>query len=981
MALQKQVVPFPQIMGLDTKTDVKQQQPGYLRKAENIVYETLKLLRKRNGYDLLPLSLLEGGQLQDIVKLTKLNRELLALKNGALYSYSPARMKWTNKGTLYSAQTLSETVFKSAGSQSSADGIVVDNFKVFVWADSSTGARYSVQDLNTNSFLVSNGQIEAGAERPVVAAISGDVYVVYGNGANLKYRKFSILEPQTLSAAVTIASNRHLTKGLIDLRTAGTAIAAAYNTSVATSSVAVFKINSDSSISSITVVSGESAASALHVYVDAQSRIVVTYSNGTQVKVTIYAFNLNAALLAPTVVDTAVVTTCTSISKGTSYQVYFEVDQAGANFVKQATVSLAGAISGLSVFCRSVGLAADAFSWGGVTYVPTVFESTTQSTYFLFNADGVLTTKWANQVAASVITTGVLPTASAASATEILIASLFRNRIQTEEGNTFFSTTGVGDVTINFEPESSFSNAELAGGLHICAGVLKYYDGATVTEHGFSMFPEGLLNPSNATTGGALTDGNRGYKAIYKWTDNNGRDHRSAPTLLELDVILAGGTSTQTSTIRVPTLRVTDKVNAVIELYRTENAGTTYYKVTNDLSPVLNNKTVDFVDIVDTLSDVSLISKESLYTTGDVLENVPAPAAFQVCTYNGDRLVVVGENGTRTFFSKEINEEGPVEFTDAIYRDISPTGGPITAIINMASKLVIFQEDATFFVQGEGPLNTGVQDSLTKPEVVAADIGCVSPNSVVLTPAALLFKSRKGIWSLSGNLAMAYTGDRVEAYNGDTVTAASIVGELNQVRFIMSENRALVYNYNLNLWATFENHGGQSSIVIGNDYWYLREDGAIYQENRATFSDASAPIKLRIETGWLSPAELQGYARVYRALILATWKSTHKLRMRLAYDFIDAYIDETMINPAEFVDAPLYGADSPYGSGTPYGGNGALYEERVDFAQQKCTALKFLIEDVQGAPSEGLTISGITFEVGIKQGIQKLGTANQTGTE
>src|SRR6185369_12323585 len=100
---------------------------------------------------------------------------------------------------------------------------------------------------------------------------------------------------------------------------------------------------------------------------------------------------------------------------------------------------------------------------------------------------------------------------------------------------------------------------------------------------------------------------------------------------------------------------------------------------------------------------------------------------------------------------------------------------PVTAIINMGSKLVIFQEDSTFFVQGEGPLNTGVQDSLTKPEVVASDIGCISPDSVALTPSGLIFQSRKGLWFLNGGLNMSYVGDKVEAYNSETVTAASIV--------------------------------------------------------------------------------------------------------------------------------------------------------------------------------------------------------------
>lgn len=1117
MALQKQIVPMPEIQGLDTKTDIKQEQPGFLRKAENIVYETLKLLRKRNGYDFVPMDLLgSSDKLQDTKKLAKLGTELLALKNGALLSYSENRMQWTNKGTLYSAETKSNVVYKSAGTQQNVDGIVVDQFKVFAWEDPSLGVRYSVQDLATNSFLVSNGAVETSAERPALGTISGDVYIIYGNAADIKYKKFSILEPQTLSAAVTIASDRHTSTGLIDARSAGTAIACAYNADNSGDNLTIFKINSNGSVSSLIGVTGEDASYALNMYVDPESRLVVTYSDGTDFKYTIYAFNLNAAILAPTLIETVpfaaptatlnltadvvltsntegptrngdTVTTqvnalapnpsdtvlvdftgtvdavtititpndgtnnaatpvnlttaelvelintglvtgktitltdsgslradlsatggdatnfanggegdgitgtfaggtskptvnCTSIADGVDYKVYYEVSQADANYVKQASLELDGTVSNIAVFCRSVGLAADVFELNDTRYVATVFESATQSSYFLLNEDGQLTTKWANQVAASILTRGVLPSSVMVSDNTVLISSPFRNRLETATGATIVSTTGVGSVQINFAPETCYSNAELAGGLHICAGILKYYDGATVTEHSFTVFPEGLSNPATATSGGFLSDGNRGYKAIYKWTDNNGRDHRSAPTLLPLEVILAGGGSTQTSTIRVPTLRLTDKSNAVLELYRTEDTGLTYYKVTSNLAPVLNDKTVDYIDIVDGLSDTDLLSKEALYTTGDVLENVQAPAAFQVCTYNGDRLAIIGEQANRIYFSKSISEEAPVEFSDAIYRDVSPLGGPITSIINMGNMLVSFSQDACYSIQGEGPTNTGIQDTFTRPETVATDIGCINPDSVVLTPAGVIFKSRKGLWHLSGGLAMNYIGDKVEAYNGDTVTAASIVGDLNQVRFLLSNTRALVYNYNLNRWATFENHGGTSSVVIGNQYYYLRTDGSIYAENRSTFSDVSAPIKLKMETGWMGITELQGFQRIYHALILGQFKSTHKLRVRVAYNFIDAWTQEVVIDPMDFINAPLYG-DGNYGDTSPYGGNGALYQVRVDFEQQKCTSIKLSIEDIQGEASEGLTLSAITFRVGAKEGTNKLPATQQVGTE
>ena len=78
----------------------------------------------------------------------------------------------------------------------------------------------------------------------------------------------------------------------------------------------------------------------------------------------------------------------------------------------------------------------------------------------------------------------------------------------------------------------------------------------------------------------------------------------------------------QQQTIEVPTLRITDKDNVDIELYRTEESGTVFYKVAS----VVNDKTVNNLSIVDnSVSNTDLISQEVLYTTGGELENIAAP--------------------------------------------------------------------------------------------------------------------------------------------------------------------------------------------------------------------------------------------------------------------------------------------------------------------------------------------------------------------
>lgn len=1118
MALQKQLLPLQIDRGLDTKFDSKQEEPGFLRRAENIVYETIKKLRKRNGYDQLNLDILGGDSIEDAKILAKYKNELLAFNSTRLYSRSTSREAWVDKGPLYSISTKSASVIRNADDLTQCDAIVVDNFQVLVWQSSDGTVRYSVQDLSDQSFLVSNFEVATG-ERPVVANIQNNVYIIYGDEEDVCFKTFSILQPQTLSTPTVVASDRHLSTGLIDARPTAGAIACAYNSDNSGDDLIVFKINADGTVSSLIGVTGEAATHALNVYCDSQSRIIVTYSDGTDFKIVIYPFNLNTNLLAPTVVESVLgaaatatlnltadiiltsvalgpsrntntltttvaaaaanpddtvlvdfsgtaaaitvtitpndgtnngavpvdlttaelvelintgavvgktvtltdtssfralqtatggdataladagegdgtvatfaggtilpVSTCTAIeSSAAIYKVYYEVRQSGAsdNYIKEAQVTLAGSVTGKTVFNRGTGLASDCFSYNGSRYVTVVHESSLQSSYFLLDSSANIVTKWANQTASGVLLKGVLPSISQVGSSQFLLSALFRNRLKGENG-TFFSTNGVGKVTLEFAPEWPFSNAEMADGLHICAGVLRLYDGSSVTEHGFHVFPETLTLSSSATSGGFMSDGNYGYVAVYRWTDNTGKDHRSAPTQLPLEAVLSGGGNTQTAVISVPTLRLTEKTNVVIELYRTEDDGTQYYKVTSDSSPTLNDKTVDSVLITDTLADATLISKEALYTTGGVLENIPAPSCYQIEAYNGDRLAVIGEDGYRLHFSKQTTEGGPVEFTDLIYRDVAPAGGPLVALKSMAASLIIFQMDAASYVTGEGPNNLGQADSLIKPEIIATDIGAINAASIVLTPQGIMFKSRKGIYQLAGSMALSYIGARVEAFNDSTVTSAQIVGELNQIRFLLSESRALVYNYNLDKWATFENHGGLSSIVIGNDYYYLREDGSLYKENRTSFSDAASAIKFRLETGWLSMSELQGFARAYHAIILGEFKSAHKLRVKVAYNFVDAWVDDVLIDTSDFASDTAYGDSTPYGNESVYGGSGNLYQMRVNFQQQKCQSLKLLIEDAQSEPGEGLTLSGITVRAGLKEGSNKLGTANKYGAE
>jgi hypothetical protein len=247
-----------------------------------------------------------------------------------------------------------------------------------------------------------------------------------------------------------------------------------------------------------------------------------------------------------------------------------------------------------------------------------------------------------------------------------------------------------------------------------------------------------------------------------------------------------------------------------------------------------------------------------------------------------------------------------------------------------------------------------------------------------------MFKSQKGIYLLSRSLQLQYIGDDVEEFNEFKITSAVVVPEDNQVRFTTLENDTLVYNYYTQTWAGFTNHRALSAISVDEQYYYLRSDGVLYIEDKTSYTDNGSPVNIRLESGWISFDSVQGFQRVYKLLLLGEFRSPHKIRVRVAYDFNEAFVQEVIIDTSDFTENTRYGNNSPYGTGNPYGGSGNAYQMRVDLKRQKCQSIKFIVEEIQHDSQnlgEGLSLSNIMFEVGQKTGTNKVSAERKYGTE
>jgi hypothetical protein len=418
--------------------------------------------------------------------------------------------------------------------------------------------------------------------------------------------------------------------------------------------------------------------------------------------------------------------------------------------------------------------------------------------------------------------------------------------------------------------------------------------------------------------------------------------------------------------LQLPTLRITDKIDnpVVLSLYRTKVNETIFYRVTKVISPTYNDVTVDYIAFTDDIPDSSLEGDDLLYTTGGVVENIEIPAVNSLTSYRSRLIGVPSESPFSFWYSKQVIPGTPVQFSDLFVMNIDQKGGPITALIAMDDKLILFKQSLIFYMVGDGPTPTGINNDFTQPTLISSDSGCINRKSVVITPIGTMYKSAKGIYLLDRALEVKYIGSDVEDYNAIDITSAQLVSNFNQVRFTLENGITLMYDYYFQQWSVFKNYDAVDATVVGSStaagiYYFMDATGNVQKETEGQYLDNGVYIPLKVQTNWLNMAGLQGYERFYKVLLIGHYKSPHNLNFNAFFDFDETSFQETVI---------------------PVETDPGVYQYRIFLSRQKCESIRFSIEDSGLSPlGEGFYLSAIAFEVGIKTGLNKMAAAVSYG--
>lgn len=1058
MPLNRQLLTFPFALGLDTKSDPKQIPVGRLRTLENGVFSSLKELRKRGGYEGLTrysVASVGGSVLNETITtataLTSFREELLLTGRTQqrptlpqVFSYSEGAAGWVSKGSFTPCDVRLASIHRNTRLLWWCDGCILDsgNLEVFVWegyneTTSAATVLYSVRDVESGQLVVDAGIVAATGYKPRVIPNRGGAVIYYIADDGKIYARSLVASPlAALSAAIALTGSTPLQPSTFT----ATANRKAFDVIRVDDRILFVFNNDDGGITAQLFDSSNPYTFAANRYLSTPltnpkvvsafydaigSRIVIAYGNGTGATATGGWITTDQYLTGT--VTTAPFTLTVGASIGsiagvsvperpgpTRYRVFVTSNDTRTTTFFTGYELMASEVRVL----RSMIVAAKAFSYGGQAFFPTFFVSQTTGATSGWGGTGIQNQVLlvpdvearTEPVARALYGTAVAwPVTLLTGDPPVPIAGSWSSDGQTfrfatmeystAQGATLDVKLSSGIVSLAFGLENaplSDNRSEIGGSLILGGGVCSAYDATVIAEQNFLAWPDQFYFSS--LTSGSIAPGTYQWVAVYEWIDNNGFVHRSAPSLPTSTTIPAG--SARGAVLVVSTLKFTRKTEqspVSIVLYRTLANGSTFYRVTSAILPIVNDASQDSLAVIDTLADASISSNALLYTTGGVVENI-APPPFAAMAVHRSRLWgVEATNRLRLWYSKQVGASAPVEFSEGFVFDVNPRGGDVTALGSLDDKLVIFKRSEIFVVTGQGPDATGAQNDFSDAIFVTSDAGCIDARSLVTTPSGLIFQSTKGIYTIDRSLSVSYIGAEVEAFNGETIESSQLLSKSNQVRFLLSSGVALVYDYLVGQWSVFTGHDGIDSVVWKDRFAFLRNNGQALLEDGSRFDDAGSSVSIKAATGWIAfdgtgtggaytaasgnraSAPGQIFQRVRRLLILGEYRGPHKLKVEVAFDYDDTIAQTVIVEPMEL---ETYGEGSPYGeTGEVYGGPWKPYQWRVDLSRQKCQAIRVTLTELRDRTTlgENLRLSALSFEIGVKGGLYRLPASQTVG--
>lgn len=489
------------------------------------------------------------------------------------------------------------------------------------------------------------------------------------------------------------------------------------------------------------------------------------------------------------------------------------------------------------------------------------------------------------------------------------------------------------------------------------------------------------------------------YAVTFEYINQNGELVRTAPSIFQSAKLTAAITSSTVSIYYTFPSALESKSPINIRVWRTTLNTQTFYKL-RDFIFTPGIQIGFFVDPGTT--DAALSAQELAYFNGGVLGEIPFDTFTTFTSHQNTIYAVALENQNIVEYSLPFQQTVAMATTFGFEFFVETSAGPIVELASLDEKLIIFTENYIYAVIGQPSDALGNNSTLTTPERITSPVGCSQKASVIRIPeipqaqisGGILFKSTKGIYILERSLSLNYIGAPVEAFNNFTITSATLSQAENVVRFTTEEGTILSFDYFYNNWYTEIGINLVSTAIYRGNLVGVSA-AKVISKSFDGYYKKKEPYIMTVSTPWIKMAGLQGFQRIYKALLLGDFVSTNVLSLGIMYDFVDEVVDWLYYRKftGNSYGTPQWGQIQPIGSQNPkYGQSDPIvpqnpnavfgyvedsrYEIQFNMPRQKCQAIRFIITDgfdnLNTDTGNSFTITEFAIIAGIKSDSVKL---------
>jgi len=427
-------------------------------------------------------------------------------------------------------------------------------------------------------------------------------------------------------------------------------------------------------------------------------------------------------------------------------------------------------------------------------------------------------------------------------------------------------------------------------------------------------------------SGAGAISGSYRYVAVFRYTDDTGaltwsrvsNIAAAVPASNAVDVFVTPPAVTSKNVLAPSTgSGLSNRVR--VDLYRTTNGGTIFYKVPATL--VLGGTYPGVYTASDNTTDSALSTGTQLFrqpgTPNSAADRYPPPAG-NILVQHKDRLFTTDPLGSRVYYSSFFVDGETAWYNPAFSFFVHGGSGPITGLTSMDGRLFVFKRDAIFVVDGDGPGEAGPSgNEFSPPQRLATEQGCVDHRTIVVTSNGILYRSPQGIQLLGRNLEVRFIGDRVQnTVDAFPYNCGGMADSGGKVHFIVQDDaldlspneRELIYDFTTDSWSVWKRNPAEATASFcGGDIYTKGRDTIYYASSSGYIHNASAShvgvgpwpwrdfpygnwVPWTVETGWIK-TQVQARQKISKAMVLLknNLGSNHKVTVSVAYDYNDTY--------------------------------------------------------------------------------------------